>query len=476
MEGTMLKTKRKLDFTQGPIASSIFSFALPIVATNVLQVFYSAADMMIVSMSSEPNAVGAIGVCGSFLNIILNIFIGFSVGSNVIIARHLGSKHVDEASRAAHTAVLMSLIFGVFGSAVGILASRPVLVLMGNTGNVLELALRYSFIYLLGCPFISLTNYCVSIFRAKGNSRTPFLVMSFAGVLNVLLNLVFVLGFGMAVEGVAAATALSNVASAAILLVKLLRTKDGLGIKLKKLKIDRRSFRDIILVGLPSGIQGALFSISNLLIGSSLIKLDTMLSPDPSLTPVLNGNTAAGNLDNFVYTTMNAFSAAVTTFVSQNYGAGRPDRVKKGLYVSYGLVSLMGLAITALILLFRVPLLSLYGVVEGVPGTADAVAFYTSTVRVYYILIPYFLCGLMEVGTSCVRALGKSGLASLISLFGACVFRAFWVTVVFPRFYTLESLFVSYPISWLATALIAYVFATVLNKNFKKKLKLSSAS
>jgi Na+-driven multidrug efflux pump len=271
----------------------------------------------------------------------------------------------------------------------------------------------------------------------------------------------------MSAAGVALATILSQYLSAALVLWCLMKDDGPLHVDLKQLCLDGSAILRMMKLGLPAGFQGALFALSNVVIQSTVNSFGSI---------VVAACSAAGNIEGFVWVAMNSFTQTALTFVSQNYGAGRPDRVKKGLYTSYALVSFMGLAITALILIFRVPLLSLYGVVEGAEGTADAVAFYTGTVRVYYILIPYFLCGLMEVGTSSVRALGRAGLASIISLFGACIFRVFWVAVVFPRFYTLESLLVSYPISWITTALIAYVFAMILNKNFKKKLELSSAS
>lgn len=465
----MIRAGNKIDFTQGRITRNLLIFALPIIATNLLQVLYNAADMMVVSLSSEANAVGAVGVCGPFVNMIINIFIGFSTGSNVVIARHLGAKRMDEADRAIHTAVLMSLIFGFGGGAVGILLSRPILVLMGNSGNVLELALRYTLIYFLGVPFISLSNYLVSIYRAKGDSKTPFAVLSISGVLNVVLNLFFVLVLGLSVEGVAIATVLANAFSAGVFLVKLHRL-DELGIKFHKLKIDRRAFREIIYIGLPSGIQGALFSISNMMISSSIIKLNDIMTPDPSLSPVLNGNTAGANLDGFVYTAMNSLAQATTTFISQNYGAARPDRIRKGLYASFGLVAAIGLIMTAIVLIFRTQLLSLYGIVEGAPGTADAIAFQTTEIRIYYVLVPYFLCGFMDVGACAIRALGKSVTSSIIVLFGACLFRVLWVVFIFPMKMTLEILLLSYPVSWIITSVVAYIFAVVYLRRFERKV------
>ena len=458
--------RTKTDFTSGPIFKNLLLFALPIIATNLLQVLYNAADMMVVSLSNEPNAVGAVGTSSSFINLVTNLFIGFSVGANVVIARHIGSKSFEDAERATHTGLIMGLIFGIFGGAVGLLLSRPVLMLMGNTGNVLDLATRYTFIYFLGIPFISLTNVLVAIFRAKGDSRTPLVVLTLSGIANVVFNMFFVLAVGLSVEGVAIATVIANILSAAILALKLVRSTDCISVSFKKLKIDRRAFRDIFTIGVPSGIQGAFFSISNMLIQSNIVTLNNMLTPDPNLSPVLNGNAAQMNLDGFVYTSMLAVCQAASTFISQNYGARNIKRIKKGLYESYAIVSVTGLIISGVIMLFLKPLLSLYGVTQGEVGSADALAYETAYIRSMFICAPYFVCGLMEVGTSTIRSIGRPITSFLITLFAACIFRIFWMLVVFPLNMNLVTVFIVYPISWV----VAGVFAFVLVQLFIKRL------
>ena len=278
----MEKVKKNLDFTEGKVFLKIVLFILPIIATNLLQVLYNAADMMVVSLSSEPNAVGAIGTTGAFINLIVNVFIGFSVGANVVVAREIGAKDQSRVQKAVHTSLLMAVAFGFVGMGIGLLVSRPVLSFMGNTGSLLELAVAYTDIYFCGVPFLALTNYLIAIFRAKGDAKTPLVVLTSTGVLNVALNLFFVLVTGMSVEGVALATGISNVVSFILLLWKLHRDRDDTKFSFRKLKMDWNAFRDIVVNGLPAGIQGALFSLSNMLIQSSIVQVNNAVVPPDS--------------------------------------------------------------------------------------------------------------------------------------------------------------------------------------------------
>ena len=271
--------KSKINMTEGPLFGKILKFVLPLMVTNLLQVFYNAADMIIVSLSHEPNAVGAIGLTAPMINLFVNIFIGFSVGANVVVARNIGIGDQKNVSRAVHTSICVSVIFGIVGGLIGILSTRPILIIMGNSGNMLQLAVKYVTIYFIGTPFLSVTNYVVAILRGEGDTKTPLFVMSGTGLLNVLLNLFFVLVCGLSVEGVALATTIANAASAVILLTCLARKKSDCKFSFKKLKIDKTALISIIQIGLPAGIQGALFSLSNLIIQSSIIKVNNMVTP-----------------------------------------------------------------------------------------------------------------------------------------------------------------------------------------------------
>ncbi len=466
----MTRIKEKSNFTEGGVFFKILLFVLPIVATNLLQAFYNAADMIVVSMSHEENAVGAIGTTGAFINLIVNIFIGFSVGANVVVAREIGAKNPERIQKAVHTSLMMGLIFGIMGMFLGLLVSKPVMQLMGNTGSLLTLAVRYTYIYFLGVPFLAMTNYLIAIFRAKGDSKTPLVVLTGAGLLNVGLNLFFVLVVGMSVEGVAIATSASNLASAVVLLIKLKKDQDDTRFSWKKLAIDKRAFRDIAVNGLPAGIQGALFSLSNMTIQSSIVQVNNATCPGVSYAPIVDGNAAAANLEGFIYVAMNAVYQGAITFTSQNIGAGKPRRVYRILYSGLGIVTVIGMIASSTVYLLREPLLGLYGVELGADGSLQRLAFETAQTRFLYICLPYFLCGMMDVSTGTLRGLGKSVTSMLISLVGACLLRLVWIWGLFPLNPTLDMIYVSYPISWMLTFGVALaVILTSLGKIMKNQ-------
>ncbi len=468
--------KKKMDFTEGKVFFKLLRFILPIIATNLLQMFYNAADMMVVSLSHEQNAVGAIGTTGSFINLILNIFIGFSVGANVVVAREVGAKNKEKAQNAVHTALLMAVIFGAIGVAIGLAVSRPVLRLMGNSGNLLELAVRYTYIYFLGVPFLALTNYLIAIFRAKGDSKTPLVVLTCAGLLNVGMNLFFVLVAGLSVEGVAIATALANVASCVIMLIKLHKDQDYTTFSFKRLKIERKAFRDIVVNGVPAGIQGALFSLSNMLIQSSIVTVNNQLVPAGSeYAPVVNGSAAAGNIEGFVYTAMNAVYQGAITVTSQNIGAKKAKRVKRILYSCLLAVFSVGVIMSGLAYLLRYPLLGLYGVKGGAEGSVEALALKAAITRFNIIVLTYFLCGLMDVCSGVLRGMGKAIVSTVISLVGACLLRVIWLWTVFPAYPTLEIIFISYPITWVITAVCAFIMIQFLLKKLIKAQEPTAA-
>ncbi len=464
----MTAVKKKIDFTDGRMLPKIIRFALPIILTNLLQMLYNAADLMVISLSDEPNGVGAVGMSSSTVNLIVNIFIGFSVGSNVVIARYIGSKNKDAAQRATHTALLLAVFFGLFAGALGILTARPLLKLLGTPDAVMELAVTYITIYCLGVPFVAITNFLVSIFRAKGDSKTPLTVLTVSGLINVALNLLFVLAFRLSAEGVALATAIANLVSAVILLIKLTKSDEYTAFKFKNLKLDKRSVREILYIGFPSAIQGSFISITNMVIASSIATLDKMLTPDPSLTPVLNGNSAQGNLDSFVFVGMDAVTVSIISVVGQNMGANKPERIKKALHIGILLTTGIGIAMALVIFLFRTPLLSLYGIVDGAPGSADALAFSIAQTRIYYVTLPYFIGGIMNACTGTLRGMGKALSSFIIMLFGLCILRILWTALIFPLDMTIENLLVGYPLTWIPSAIVAYIIARIF---IRRKLK-----
>ncbi len=480
MEKTAKKSisKKSVDMTEGPLFGKILMFILPMIAMNLLQVAYSAADMMVVSLSDNENAVGAIGTTGPFINLVFNIFVGFATGANVIIARHLGAKDPDQASRAVHTSILISVVLGVLSGAVGILISRPVLILMGATESVLDTAVLYTQVYFMGAPFISLTNYAAAIFRSKGDNKTLLYVLSASGLLNVCLNFLFVMAFGMSVDGVAIATLVANLLSAAVLLFLLTKDDSPCRFEFKKLRFDRKSFSDILRVGLPAGIQGALFSVSNMLIQSSVLRVNSVLAPGSQYAPVLEGSSAVGNLEGFVYTATNTVCQAAAVFTSQNVGAGKYDRVSKVMKNCYAITTVIGLIASAIIMVFNHQLLALYGITDG--EGLKHIAYECAISRMWCVVAPYFILGIMEVGSGVLRGLGRSFTSMIISLIGSCALRILWIYTVFDYFvgqgsFMIESLFVSYPVSWALTGAVSFIFAVViLKKEEKSQLKIES--
>ena len=465
----LAKQKSKTDLLEDPLFRKILLFTLPLIATNLLQTFYNAADMIIVGLSHEPDAVGAIGTTSSFINLVVNVFMGFSLGSNVVVARHIGARDRDGASRAVHTAVCMSLLFGLLGTGIGFPLSRPILRAMGNTGPLLDLSVTYTHIYFLGVPFLSLTNYLISIFRAKGDTKTPLTVLSCAGLLNVGLNLFFVRACGLSVEGVALATLIANVASALVLWLLLARDEGFCRLSVRRLRIHPHSFFEILHIGIPAGIQGALFSVSNMLIQSSILQVNNSLcAPDSAYQPVVKGNAAAGNLEGFVYTATHAVSQASVTFTSQHMGAQKYKRIHRVQLCCYALSGAIAVLVGISLFLLRTPLLALYGVTNGAVGSLEHLAMQTAVLKMKTLFIPYFLLAFMEVGSGVLRGLGRSITSTLISLFGACLFRIVWLFTVFRAYETLDSIYLSYPISWALTALVCFVCEIVVLRSMIK--------
>ena len=464
----MTATKRKdMDMTTGALLPKILLFVLPLIATNLLQMLFSAADMIAVGYSAEQDAVGAIGTTGAFAGLMVNLFIGLSVGANVVVARHLGAGEQDRASVATHTSSVIGLAAGVIGGVAGILVAEPVMRLLGNQGRLLELSVTYMRLFCAALPFHALSNYAIALHRAKGDTRTPLIVLSLSGILNVGLNLFFVLVCDLSVEGVAIATGLAAAVSAAVLYANLARDKGPCHFSFRLLCCDRREAGQILLVGIPAGVQGALFSISNMLIQSSIISVNNnFFDPSEAYQPIVKGSAAAAQLEGFAYNAVNAMQQAAVTFTSQNVGAAKYGRVKRVMACCYGLGIGVGLAVTAILFGWMDPLLSLYSV-QDVAGDVLAHAAYESArTRATWTLLPYALIGLMEVGSGTLRGLGKSLTSTGICLLFACVLRVVWCLTIFqidPASISasLASIYVSYPVSWLLAGAFLFLFSAL---------------
>ncbi len=452
----------------GPLLPRMIAFIIPVILTNLLQVFYNSADMVIAGLSSEPDAVGAIGTTGSFTTLIVNLFIGLSIGANVVIARHLGAGERERASRAVHTSAVLALLLGFLGGAIGFAIAPAVMSAMGNTGKLLTLSVTYTRIYFLCLPAHALSNYAIAIYRAKGDTTTPLVVLSCSGILNVLLNLFFVLVLGLSVEGVAIATGIAAAVSAAVLYGLLMRDSGPCRFSPRSLCLDRAELGCILRIGLPSGVQSALFSISNMLIQSSIIQVNNALSPtDAAYAPVVKGNAAVTSLENFGFTAVNAATQATISFTSQNLGAGKHGRVKRVAWLSFAIDAIFAVCVVAVLYALHKPLLALYGVRAG--GVLGDIAFESAMTRIAIRWPTFVVYGLMDAASGVMRGLGKATRAAIASFVGTCAFRVVWIGTVFRAFFTLESIYISYPVSWALTGLALTVMILLEFRSFPKK-------
>ncbi len=451
---------RDMNMLEGPLLGKVFLFALPLMLTNLLQMLYSAADMIIAGMSGVEGAIGSIGTCGAMINFILNIFSGFAIGTNVVVARNIGRADREATSASVHTSLVMAALFGAICAGVGLLVNRPILKLLGDEGHVLELATLYTCIYFAGAPFLAVSNYMIAILRAKGDTRTPLFILTGTGLLNVCMNLFFVLVLHRSVDGVAYATVIANAANVILLGIVLMRDPGWCRLELKKLRIDRGAMKEIIRDGLPAGVQGMLFSLSNMLIQSTIIGLNNAACPGGS--SIIDGNAAATNLEGFAYVATNSVYQASVTFTSQHHGARMYQRIGAVMRSCYFVTAMVAFAASVILLTFRHPLLGLY-IQNG-----DEMALETAYTRFYVMIAPYFTLAFMEVGSGVLRGLGKSTLSTVISLIGSCVFRLFWIYVIFPLVPQLWMVYLSYPISWALTAATHFTVSMIVRRRYMR--------
>lgn len=451
----MTLTKRKnIDMTAGPLFSKMLVFIFPLMISNLLQAFYNAADMVVVGFSSEPDALGAIGTTTAFTALILNLLVGISVGANVVVARHIGAKEDAQTSRAVHTATVAGFAVGLLGAVIGYAITPFVMKTIGNEGKLLALSVRYARVYFLALPFHALSNFAISIHRAKGDTRTPLVVLSCTGVLNVALNLFFVLVCDMSVEGVAIATGIAAAASAAALYGNLMRERGACHFSFRLLRLDVSEMKSILRIGIPAGLQSALFSVSNMIIQSSVLQVNNAVTPvGAEYAPVVKANAAVANIGTFAFTAMNAASLATVSFTSQNLGARNYSRVKRVAAISYALLIGISVAISLILILCYKPLFALYDV-HDLPDTLSQIAFDAALTRMWWIWPFFFTSAFMDCGSSILRGLGKSILATVSCLVGTCALRVVWIYTVFRAVGSLDMIYISYPISWVLTGIV----------------------
>ena len=439
---------------QGPLLPNIITYSIPIILTSLLQLLFNAADLVVVGRFCGSISVAAVGATGSITALIVNLFIGLSVGAGVSTAHAIGGKNEEETHRIIHTALPTALVGGVVLTVVGVIFSEVFLRWMGTPENVLPLSTLYMQIYFSGMAFSMVYNFCASILRAAGDTKSPLIFLAIAGVINVGLNVIFVTVFHMNVAGVALATIVSQGVSAVLVVRALMRRTDACKLQFKKLRFYKKQLAKIISLGLPAGIQSSMFAISNVVIQSSINSFGDVF---------MSGNASASNLEGFVMVAMDAFNQAALNFTGQNVGAGQYKRVRKILLTCLACTTVVGLAGGLTVFAFGRQLLGIY-----ITDSAEAIEY--GILHLSYVCAPYFILGMTNVVSGALRGLGASVSPMLISVLGICGVRILWIYTIFqvPQYHTPGCLFFSYPLSWVITLVAQMVLFTVI---YRKRLE-----
>ncbi len=464
----MKSNRYEINMCEGPLFGKILRFALPLMVTNILQLLFNATDMVVVSrFAADGNtALAAVGATNALSSLLVTLLGGLSLGATVVVSRFMGARDQKRVTRAVHTSITVALGSGVLMGLIGLFFGGTFLSWMDTPPNILPDATLYIKIYFCGLPAQMLLNFGAAVLRAVGDTRRPLYYLSAAGVLNVLLNLVFVIVFHVDVAGVALATVISQSLSAVLVIRALI--VDGGAVKLNPaaLRIHKEEFFQILRVGLPAGLQSALFGLSNVLIQSSVNLLDVSMAVCGATSAqgtVIAANTAANNIENFVYFSMNAIAQGTVNFVGQNAGAAKMDRVRRVVFLTGGMVCVLGLVFGGIVYFCGEFLLGIYR-----PGETEVISI--GMIRFSYILLPYFFCGLMDSLASAMRGLGRSVLPMIVSLLGACGLRILWIYTFFAWKPTLGMLYISYPISWALTAAVHAICLFFTYRKVKRSL------
>lgn len=453
--------QKQINMLQGPFLKNILLYTFPIILTGLLQLAFNAADLIIVGQFAEngEKCIAAVSGTGALTNLIVNLFMGLSVGSGVSVAQAIGAGHKKEVHQLIHTAIPAALISGVFLTVIGVTFSETFLTWMGTPETILPLSSLYMQIYFGGILGPLVYNFGAAILRAAGDTKTPLIYLTLAGVINVVLNVVFVAAFHMDVAGVALATIISQAFAAFMMLYKLAKRTDCCKLELSKFKIYKNALLKIVRIGIPSGIQGSMFSISNVILQSSINSFGEI---------VMSGNGAAANLEGFVYTAVNSFHHTALNFTGQNVGARRYENLNKILGICITSATVIAIAAGLLFYGFGETLLEFY-----IPGATEEIA--QGMIRMQYVMLPYFLIGIMDVMSGILRGMGASISPMLISVLGVCGLRIGWIFTIFAQeqYHTLPMLFLCYPISWAVTAIAEFVAFRIILRKQKKRLSES---
>ncbi len=439
----MATTKTKtIDITGDHLIKNIWAFSVPLMLTNFLQMLFNAADTVVVGRFAGQQALAAVGATGSLCFLLISLFNGLSVGSNVIIARYIGADRQENISKAVHTSVAMAVISGLLLSVLGFFISKPMLHLMSTPDDIIDMSTLYMRLYFVGTFFGIVYNFASSVLRAKGDTKRPLYFLCISGITNVVLNLLFVAVLHMSVAGVAIATVISQAVSAVLVIVTLIKETDATHLDLSKLSMDWDMAANIIRIGIPAGIQGMVFSLSNVVIQSSINSFNS--------STIVAANSAAANLEGFVYIGIMAFTQACITFTSQNIGAGKFDRVKSIMTSTMAMAVASALAFGAAVWIFGDFFLGFY--------TAEAAVVQTGKIRLLWVALPMFLNGILDILVASMRGMGISTLPTFTMIVGICGVRLGWIWLVFPVLGTLQSVYMCFPVSWAITSLIQMIF------------------
>lgn len=451
-----MEKKRKnntIDMVNGPLMKNLFIFAVPLMFTNFLQILFNAADTVVVGKFAGQQALAAVGATGSIVFLLTALFNGLSTGSNVVIAKLLGCKDDEKISKAVHTSIAIAICGGIFLAFIGIFFAKYLLAAMSTPDDIIGLSDLYMKIYFGGSFFLLVYNFGAAILRSKGDTKRPLYFLMFSGVLNVVLNLIFVIAFKMSVAGVALATVISQGVSAFLVVYTLLHEEDATRLEFKKIKLDTNLALEIMRVGIPAGIQGMVFSISNVVIQSSINSFGS--------STIVAGNSAGANLEGFVYIGMMSFTQATITFTSQNYGAKNFGNIKKILNSTLLLTTISGFAVGFIVWTFGDFFLSLYA---NEPQVIEV-----GMIRLTYVALWLFINGILDVYVSSMRGMGYSTLPTIIMLIGICGIRLAWIWTVFKAVPTLEVIYLCFPISWIITSIIQAGLWVYTHKQVIKK-------
>ena len=448
----------EINMTEGPLLGKLVRFSLPLALSGVLQLLFNAADVVVVGRFAGNQALAAVGSTSALNNLIVNLFIGLSIGVNVLVARYYGAGQTRDLYETVHTSILTAAISGVALIFLGMGLSRPLLQMMETPADVIDHSVLYMRIIFAGMPASMLYNFGAAVLRAVGDTQRPLYFLLTAGVINVALNLFFVIVLHMGVAGVATATVISQCVSAALVILCLVRSEGVYRLDIKQLRIYKRKLKEIARIGIPAGIQGSMFSISNVLIQSTINSFGSI---------AMAGSTAAGNIEGFVWTAMDAFTQATQSFVGQNYGAKKIDRVNKVIWQCMVLVTVVGLVLGVGAYLAAKPLLGIY--------SSDPAVIEYGKARMLAISVPYFTCGAMGIFVGGMRGLGSSLVPMINTVFSVCVLRVVWIYTVFAMWPQWEVLFISYPVTWVIASLIGGICYAVIRQRAIARISVREA-